>query len=138
MNQSILVKKESKKMEDDYIRTNYFIREYPADLKDVTIHSSLPEEYPYIKDHMIIIAKGLSNLYDFIRPLRAKYLGKLRHIVILYHNEIPVDIWRRISIFEGILSVRGSPLEEADLIRSGIFRVSQVVVFQRSLIQLMP
>lgn len=116
------------KMEDDFIRNNYFIREYPADIAEVTIQTSLPEEYPHIKDHMIIIAKGLSNLYDFIRPLRAKYLGKLRHIVILFPHEIPVDIWRRISIFEGILFVRGSALEEADLIRSGIFRVTQVVV----------
>lgn len=116
------------KMEDDFIRTNYFIREIPADITEVTIHSSLPEDYPHIKDHMIIIAKGLSNLYDFIRPLRAKTLGKLRHIVILFPHELPVDIWRRISLFEGILYVRGSSLEEADLIRAGIFRVSQVVV----------
>jgi hypothetical protein len=115
-------------MEDEFIRNNYFIRETPSDITEVTIHTSLPEEYPHIKDHMIIIAKGLSNLYDFIRPLRAKYLGKLRHIVILFPHELPVDIWRRISIFEGILYVRGSSLEEADLIRAGIFRGSQVVV----------
>lgn len=78
---------------------------------------------------MIIIAKGLNSLYDFIRPLRAKYLGKLNHIVILHPHDIPLHIWRRISIFEGILVAKGSSLEESDLRRAGIFRAAQVVVF---------
>lgn len=72
--------------------------------------------------------KSLNTLYDFIRPLRAKYLRKLSHIVILYPKTIPFHIWRRISIFEGILHVRGSPLEEADLRRAGVFRAEQVIV----------
>ena len=75
-----------------------------------------------------MIAKGLNSLYDFICPLRAKYLRRLTYIVILYPHSIPVHIWRRISIFEGILHVRGSPLEENDLIRAGVFRAAQVIV----------
>jgi hypothetical protein len=117
------------RMEDAELRANFFVRECPAELVDCTITSSIQSEYPFIKDHMIDITKGLSNLYDFVRPLRAKYLGKLKHIVLLFPFEIPVHVWRRISIFEGILFVRGSPLEEADINkRCGVFRASQVIV----------
>jgi hypothetical protein len=116
------------KMRDQELRKNFFIRDTPQDLASAYIKTSILEEYPYMNNHMIVIAKGLSNLYDFICPLRAKYLGRLCHIVILYPYEIPQHIWRRISIFEGIFHVRGSPLEESDIRRSGIFRASQVVV----------
>ena len=60
--------------------------------------------------------------------MRAKYLRKLTFIIILYPKTIPFHIWRRISVFEGILHVRGSPLEEADLRRAGVFRAAQVIV----------
>ena len=116
------------RLEDEQLRNNYFVRDTPADIHDAHVAGSLLEEYPYMNNHMVVIAKGLSNLYDFIRPLRAKHLGKLTHIVLLYPDEIPAHIWRRISIFEGILYVKGSPLEESDIRRAGIFRASQVVV----------
>lgn len=115
------------KLERDNLRNNFFVREF-VDLSECTIKTSLTEEYPFIREHMIVIAKGISNLYDFIRPLRAKYLGKLKHIVLLYPFDIPVNIWRKLSEFEGILFVRGSPLEENDIKRAGIFRATQVVV----------
>lgn len=116
------------KLEDDNLRRNFFVRDIPADLAEAVVKTSVLDEYPYMNGHMIVIAKGLSNLFDFIRPLRAKYLGRLKHIVLLYPYDIPQSVWRRISIFEGILVVRGSPLEEADIRRAGIFRAAQVVV----------
>ena len=119
---------EIQKKKDRELRQNFFIRDIPQDLSAAYIKTSILDEYPYMNNHMIVIAKGLSNLYDFICPLRAKYLGRLCHIVILYPYEIPQHIWRRISIFEGIFHVRGSPLEESDIRRAGIFRASQVVV----------
>jgi hypothetical protein len=119
---------EIQKMRDQELRKNFFIRDKPQELSSAYIKTSILDEYPYMNGHMIVIAKGLSNLYDFICPLRAKYLGRLCHIVILYPYEIPQHIWRRISIFEGIFHVRGSPLEESDIRRAGIFRASQVVV----------
>mmetsp|Transcript_8231 Transcript_8231/g.15524 ORF Transcript_8231/g.15524 Transcript_8231/m.15524 type:complete len:1217 (+) Transcript_8231:175-3825(+) len=119
---------EIQKMRDQELRKNFFIRDTPQDLASAYIKTSILDEYPYMNNQMIVIAKGLSNLYDFICPLRAKYLGRLCHIVILYPYEIPQHIWRRISIFEGIFHVRGSPLEESDIRRAGIFRASQVVV----------
>jgi hypothetical protein len=119
---------ELQKMKDQELRQNFFIRDTPQELSAACIKTSILDEYPYMNNHMIVIAKGLSNLYDFICPLRAKYLGTLCHIAILYPYEIPQHIWRRISIFEGIFHVRGSPLEESDIRRAGIFRASQVVV----------
>ena len=116
------------KIEDENLRKNFFVRDTPTELADAIVKTSISEEYPYLGGHMIVIAKGLSNLFDFIRPLRAKYLGKLRHIVLLYPYDIPQSVWRRLSIFEGILVVRGSSLEEADIRRAGIFRAAQVVV----------
>jgi hypothetical protein len=76
--------------------------------------------------------KALSNLYDLIRPLRAKSLGVLKHIIILYPHDFPLAVWQRISIFESIWIVRGSALEEADIRRCGIFRAKQVVLLADS------
>lgn len=63
-----------------------------------------------------------------IRPLRSKHLGVLKHIVILYPKDFPVSVWQRISHFESIWIIRGSALEEADLLRAGIFKAKQVIV----------
>jgi hypothetical protein len=116
------------KQEEEELRKNYFVREVPLVLSEAIIHTTVFDYFPQISGHMIIIAKGLNSLYDFIRPLRAKYLGKLNHVVILYPRDMPLPIWRRLSIFEGILVVKGSPLEESDLRRAGIFHAGQVVV----------
>lgn len=121
------------KIEDEYIKSNFFVRDTPQDIEDATVKSSVLEEYPNMSEHLIVIGKGLSNLYDFIRPLRAKQLGRLKHIVILHPTDIPYNVWRRISIFEGLLYVRGSPLEENDIRRAGIFRAEQVVVLADSM-----
>ena len=45
--------------------------------------------------------------------------GTLKYIVILYPYDIPDAVWRRINVFEAVLVVRGSPLEENDLRRAG-------------------
>lgn len=116
------------KVEDEHFNENYYIRNKAADLREITIKTNVFDEIPNISNHLIIIGKGLRNLYDLIRPLRAKYLGPLRFIVLLYPDEIPHDVWQRINIFDAILVVRGSPLEESHLRRAGIFRASQVVV----------
>jgi hypothetical protein len=76
--------------------------------------------------------KSLNNLYDCIRPLRARNLGPLKHIVILFPREFPPLVWQKISVFESIWVVRGSSLEDADLIRCGIFRAKQVLLLADS------
>lgn len=114
--------------EDQNLRDNYFLRAKPLDLADAIIKTSVVDEVPHIDGHLIIMGKSLNNLYDLIRPLRARYLGSLRYIVILFPDDIPHAVWQRISIFEDILVVRGSSLEEADIRRAGIFKAQQVIV----------
>jgi hypothetical protein len=116
------------RLEEDHFKENYYVVENPLDIHECTVSTSILEEYPFINQHIVIIGKGLRNLFDLIRPLRARYLGSLRYIVLLYPYDIPHDVWQRISVFDAILFVRGSPLEEANLRRAGIFRASQVVV----------
>lgn len=116
------------RLEDEHFNKFYYVRSVPADIQQVTIKSNVVDEVPYINNHLIIIGKGLKNLYDLIRPLRAKHLGPLRYIVILYPYDIPPDVWLRISMFDAVLIVRGSPLEDTNLRRAGIFRAAQVVV----------
>lgn len=58
-------------------------------------------------------------MYDLIRPLRARNLGELKHIIIIYPMDFPLAVWQRISIFESIWIIRGSALEEADIRRAG-------------------
>lgn len=114
-------------LEDDHFRRNFYTRSIPAELAEVTIETNVLEEVPHIDQHIIIIGKGLKNLFDIIRPLRARFLP-MRHIVLVYPQQIPHDVWQRIAIFDGVVVVRGSSLEEGNLKRAGIFRAGQVVV----------
>lgn len=124
------------KIEDENLRRNFFVRDVPIELSKAMVDTHVLSEYPNINGHMIVIAKSVNNLYDYLKPLRAKYLGKLQHIVLLHPFEISEHIWRRLSIFEGLLVVRGSPLEESDIIRAGVFRATQVVVLADPTVQL--
>lgn len=122
------MQEELQKAEDQHLRENYYVRDYLMDLRDAIVKTSVTDAKPFIENHIIIIGKALSNLYDLIRPLRAKTLGTLKHIVILYPDEFPLAVWQRISIFESVWIVRGSPLEESDIRRCGIFKCKQVVM----------
>ena len=75
-------------------------------------HSLAPTHHHHTTpQHVIIMGKGLSNLVDLIRPLRAKYLRPMKIIIIIYPVEIPFEVWQRIAMYDGIYIVRGSPLE---------------------------
>ena len=126
------LQEEQQKREDQHLRENYFIRDTHMDLEDAMIKTSAAEEMAFVDNHIIIIGKALSNLYDLIRPLRAKRLGELKHIIIVYPNDFPLAVWQRISIFESVWILRGSALEEADIRRAGIFKAKQVVVLADS------
>lgn len=110
---------EQHKLEERMLRENYYIRDTHMDLGDAIVRSSVTEEMPFVDNHIIIIGKALSNLYDLIRPLRSRSLGELKHIIIVYPNDFPLAVWQRISVFESVWIVRGSALEEADLRRAG-------------------
>lgn len=115
-------------LEDQHMKKEYYLRTLPADFVHCLVKTNVIDEIPFINNHVIIIGKGLNNLFDLIRPLRAKFLGMLRYIVIISPEDIPHDVWSKIAIFDAILVIRGSPLEESNLRRAGIFRAAQVVV----------
>ena len=112
---------ELQRTEDAYLDENYFTRHSYLDVHDAVIKTSVNEELPFVDEHIIIIGKALSNLYDLIRPLRSKHLGKLKHIVIMCPVPVPQPVWQRICVFESVWIIRGAALEEAD-IRSGAGR----------------
>jgi hypothetical protein len=116
------------KQESEYVFNNFFQRKSPITLEEATIETAVLDEIPNVNQHIIIIGKGLNSLYDFVRPWRAKYLGRLKHIVILNPGGVSEATWRRVSMFEGIVYVKGSSLEENDLRRAGIFKAAQVVI----------
>ena len=115
-------------LEEQHMQKEYHLRAEPIDISAAIIKTNVIDEIPFINNHVIIIGRGLNNLFDLIRPLRAKFLGMLRYIVIVSPDEIPHDIWTQISMFDAVLVVRGSALEEANLRRAGIFRAAHVVV----------
>lgn len=59
-------------MEDTHFLQNYYIRAFPPELREVTVVTSLLDEFPEVSGHLIITGRGLSCLFDLIRPLRAK------------------------------------------------------------------
>ena len=108
-----------------HMRSKYYLRNKAIAQKDArTDVHSLPD----VKDHLIIMGSGLNSLYDLIRPLRARYIGQIQHIVIVYPEPIPSHVWKRISAFEGLHVVLGSPLHESDLFRAGILICARVVM----------
>lgn len=115
-------------LEDQHMKREYYLRSAPAEFANCVVKTNVIDEIPFINNHVIIIGKGLSNLFDLVRPLRAKFLGLLRYIVIISPEDISHDVWTKIAIFDAILVVRGSALEESNLRRAGIFRAAQVVV----------
>jgi len=121
-----------KDAEDKFTKDNFYCRPAKCDASDVTIMTSVDQEASHIHDHVIIIGLGLSNIIDLIRPLRLKSLGSLKYIVLLFPDDVPTNLWQRISLYDGIFIVRGSALEEENLRRAGIFRAAQVVILADS------
>lgn len=107
---------------------DFFIAEDALLLSDVVITTSLSKEHPEIHNHIIILTTELTNIYDLIKPLRAKSIESLKPIVILHQDEISPSMWQRISIFPDIYLVKGSPMEQVDICRAGVFKAHTVVI----------
>jgi hypothetical protein len=119
-------------LEDEHMNQSFHVSDKHVNMSDVIIKKSLRDEMPFIKHHIIIVYKGNINLYDLIYPLRAKNLGDVKVIVLLVSGEISSELWYRISMFESIYIVRGSPLEEKNFRRAGIFDACSVIVLADS------
>lgn len=67
-------------VEDKYLYEHYYLREERAEMKDVVVKTALLDEYPYVNKHLVVVCNTTANLYDFIKPIRAKSLGPMRFI----------------------------------------------------------
>lgn len=86
------------------------------------------------KDH-IILCGAVDNFTNFIMPLRAKYLEKYPPIVLLNESEPTEKAWNLVSQFPDIYYVKGSSLNERDLIRANIEKASTIVILASELLQ---
>ena len=76
----------------------------------------------------IILSGLVSNLRNFILPLRAKHLEKYPPIVIL-HSHPPTDKqWNQVAFFPEIYFVKGSAMNIKDLLRVNIKQAIRVVI----------
>ena len=110
--------------EDDYFFIN--LKSWvPPDFKKDSIRNNLK-----YKDHIIICGTH-SELYKYILPLRAKFLGieNMKYIVILTQN-MPKNLWDSISRFEKIILINGSPLNIDDLYRANIEFASKAIILE--------
>lgn len=76
----------------------------------------------------IILCGLVSNLRNFVLPLRAKYLDKFPPIVILHVSPPTEKQWNQISFFPEIYFVKGSAMIMKDLQRANIRHASRIVV----------
>jgi hypothetical protein len=117
------------KLEMQALKQRTHVLDTPRSLQESIVPGSIIDWLPQLMNHIIITGKDLSNIYDLIRPLRAKYLGPVvKPIIVLHQYDISDVIWSRVSIFPEVYIIKGSSLHEVDLMRSGIFRAQQVVV----------
>ena len=110
--------------EDDYFFIN--LKSWvPPDFKKDSIRNN--SKY---KDHIIICGTH-NELYKYILPLRAKFLGSenLKYIVILTQN-MPKNLWDSISRFEKVILINGSPLNIDDLYRANIEFASKAIILE--------
>ena len=110
--------------EDDYFFIN--LKSWvPPDFKKDSIRNN--SKY---KDHIIICGTH-TELYKYILPLRAKFLGaeNMKYIVILTQN-MPKNLWDSISRFEKIILINGSPLNIDDLYRANIEFASKAIILE--------
>jgi len=76
----------------------------------------------------IILCGAADNFLNFITPLRAKYLEKYPPIVLLNEIEPTEKAWNLVSLFPDIYYVKGTALNERDLIRANIEKASTIVI----------
>jgi hypothetical protein len=114
--------------ERNVLEKDYYIAEDAVLLADANIKTSLAKEKPDISNHIIVLTSELTNIYDLVKPLRAKSIETLKPIVILHQDDITASTWQRISIFPDIYLVKGSPMEQVDICRAGVFKAHTVVI----------
>ena len=104
---------------------DYYIRKTPKKQTNVTV-STLENSIEVINH---IVVWGIhSAIYNFILPLRARYLKNIQYIVIISDEPIKPEIWESISRFPNILLINGSPLSQETLLKANINYADKAVI----------
>ena len=112
-------------VEEEYLENDYYLLEKPCTLISRTL-ISVKNSFE-VTDHILVCGIHPS-MYYFILPLRAKYLNRIQHIVILNPERPNNNLWQSINIFPNIVFIKGSPKSEEDLIRANISYADKVVI----------
>ncbi|EWS75923.1 calcium-activated potassium channel protein (macronuclear) [Tetrahymena thermophila SB210] len=94
-------------------------------LKDVSFESL---ENNILAQNHIILCGAVDNFINFIMPLRAKHLDNYPAIILLNDKEPTEKAWNLVSLFPNIYFVKGSALNQRDLIRANIQKAQTVVI----------
>ena len=104
---------------------DYYIRKTPKKQTNVTV-STLENSIEVISH---IVVWGIhSAIYNFVLPLRARYLSSIQYIVIITDEPIKPEIWESISRFPNILLINGSPLSQETLLKANINYADKAVI----------
>lgn len=107
------------------VEEGFHLSQIKINLPDVTWKSM--DNHILATNH-IILCGVVSNLRNFILPLRAKHLEKYPPIVIL-HTQPPTEKqWNQVAFFPEIYFVKGSAMNVRDLIRANIRSATRVVI----------
>lgn len=134
-------------VEDDFTQgKRNFAIDYELDLNEYFISKNIDDfnyskkdimqhtirDHSDINDHILVCGVS-SNLFHFILPLRAKYLGKenLKYIVFLGEN-ISENLLNVLSQFPYIIYIQGSPLLPENLYRANIMNASIAVILSNN------
>ena len=125
-NDSDIIGQDNGGVEDnDLLETDYYLSKEPANLMQVTMISI--QDDPRVTNHIVVCGIHPS-IYYFLLPLRARYLKEYQHIVVLSPDPPSNEIWECICRFPRIIYIKGSPLNNEDLLRANINFADKAVV----------
>jgi hypothetical protein len=113
----------------------YYLLPKPAQFEDVSLESIHEIESLSDNTDRVLVCGDLKNIQSFIMPLRGKNLSTvdLKPIIILSPNlKYLKSVWNRLAFFPMIYIIQGSPLENADLLRSGADVGESAVILAQS------
>lgn len=107
------------------IEDGFHLSPSKINLPDVTFKTM---ENNILATQHIILCGLVSNLRNFVLPLRAKHLDKYPPIVILHVHPPTEKQWNQVSFFPEIYFVKGSAMNTKDLLRANIHQASRIVI----------
>ncbi|GBG31892.1 Calcium-activated potassium channel subunit alpha-1 [Hondaea fermentalgiana] len=110
----------------DGLHREFYAAEEPSTLEERQLSSCGPD----FNKHIVVFGE-VSQLYNFVLPLRRKKLGEIVPIVVV-HTRLPSEQeWQAIARFDELYFMQGSSLDVHDLRRVSIRHASRAVLFAK-------